>query len=105
MIKLTLRRKILVASLATVCGLIAVARLALRLPEDPVVHYHDVTPFRAFFRATQNTWPLKAEVVRERFGEPNRYLERGMFPWELTTRANSGWIYRLEVGGMIMLHV
>ena len=105
MIKLTLRQKILVASLVSVSGLIAVACLALRLPEDPVVHYHDATLFRAFFGATQGTWPLKAEVVRERFGEPNRYADGGQFPWDLTTRSNSKWIYRLEVGGMVMLHV
>lgn len=97
--------KIMVTLLAGVTGLFVTAYLALRLPEDPVVRYHDTTPFRAYFRVTSDTWPLAAQAVHDRFGAPNRYSDGGHFPWDLTTRVNSKWVYRMKNGGRVILHV
>jgi len=79
-------------------GLLVAAFLALHLPEDPGIRYHDVAPFQAYFDTTHSAWPLKASAVKARFGAPNRYAFQGHFPWDLTTRANSAWVLSLGNG-------
>lgn len=91
-------------------GLVGLAALKIRLvyyPQgDPVVRYHDAAPFRTFFRATKDTWPLDAEVVAARFGVPNLYrpLDKISFTGA-RPRRNSAWCYQLADGGWVTLHV